>query len=149
MGRRRLAGSARATLPAPAEACFAVVRDVEAWPDWQQNVSRVEVLERGADGAPARVELELRVLAFHPSMRAAVTLDPPTALALDRTPYGPGDDESLRLTITLAADGDACTARAEVEAALDVPRLVPLPQAIGDRFAADILTALARRVPPA
>jgi hypothetical protein len=146
---RRLRGTAGARLPAPVDACFAVLRDVESWPDWQDNVSRVEVLDRTDDGAPERIALQLHLLAFHPSMRAAVTLDPPSSLALDRIPDGPGDDESLRLTITLAPEGDAATnAAADIEAALDVPRLVPLPRAIGDRVANDLLTALAARVTP-
>jgi hypothetical protein len=146
MSARRLAGLAEATLPAPIERCFAVLRDVEAWPQWQPHVTGVDVLERGLSGAPARVVIEAHVLAFRPRLVARVALDPPVTLRLDRIPFDDGDDEALRLTVTLQPGGATCTARAAVEAALDLPRLLPLPGAIADRVAGDLLDALRVRV---
>jgi ribosome-associated toxin RatA of RatAB toxin-antitoxin module len=37
--------------------CFSATADLERWPDWARDLERVEVLERAADGRPARVRV--------------------------------------------------------------------------------------------
>lgn len=44
---------------APPEACFAALCDFESYPDWQQAVESVEVLERGDDGVASVVRFEV------------------------------------------------------------------------------------------
>jgi ribosome-associated toxin RatA of RatAB toxin-antitoxin module len=46
-------------IQAPAEAVMDEIADVEAYPDWTGSVKEVEVLERGADGRPARATFVL------------------------------------------------------------------------------------------
>lgn len=46
-------------IEAPAEAVMDEIADVEAYPDWTGSVKEVEVLERGADGRPARATFVL------------------------------------------------------------------------------------------
>jgi len=46
-------------IEAPAEAVMNEIADVEAYPDWTGSVKEVEVLERGADGRPARATFVL------------------------------------------------------------------------------------------
>lgn len=128
------------------ERCLAVMGDVEAWPEWHPHVTGVDVVERDAQGAPARIALHVQVGAFRPSLLARLALEAPATLRLDRIPFEDGDDEALRLTISLQGDGGVCAARADVDAVLDLPRLLPLPHAIADRVAADLLDALGRRV---
>lgn len=143
---RQLKGDAQSTIPASAEACYAVLADVEGWPQWYERVREIEVLERDAAGTPSEVLLEASVLRIDLRLRARVALDPPRAVALERVAHGSGDEEGMRLAVALEPAGDRCRARAEVDAQVDLPRLVPLPRSAGDRFAADLLAALERRV---
>ncbi len=61
------------TCEAPAEACFDVMADLEAYPSWQRAVKSVTVRERDAEGRPTVAEFvtdakirEVRyVLAYH------------------------------------------------------------------------------------
>jgi ribosome-associated toxin RatA of RatAB toxin-antitoxin module len=133
-------------LPAPAERCFEVLRDVTSWPRWYPYVTRASVLERAATGDAEQIELDVHVAAFRPSLLAGLQLQPPTMFRLERIAYDAGDDEALRVTVTLQPRGATCAARAEVDAAIDLPRLLPLPDAIADRIAADLLDALSTRV---
>ena len=143
---RQLKGGAQSTIPASAEACYAVLEDVERWPQWYERVRSIEVLERDPAGTPAEALLEAIVLRFELRLRTRVALDPPRAVALERVAHGSGGEEGMRLAVALEPAGDSCLARAEVDAQVDLPRLVPLPRSTGDRFAADLLAALERRV---
>lgn len=46
-------------IDAPAEAVYAVAEDVDAYPEWAQGVTSVEVLERDADGRVAKAAFTL------------------------------------------------------------------------------------------
>lgn len=46
-------------IPASAEAIFDVLADLEHYPEWITAMRSVEVLERDADGLPARVSFEV------------------------------------------------------------------------------------------
>lgn len=143
---RHLKGSARATVAASPEACFAVLADVLGWPDWYERVRVVEVVQRDAQGTPAEVVLEARVLRFDLRLRGRVVLEPSRSVVLERVAHGAGDEEAMRLAVSLEPAGEGCRASAEVDAYVDLPRLVPLPGSAGDRFAGDLLGALERTV---
>lgn len=142
---RQLKGGAQSTIPASAQACYAVLADVERWPQWYEPVRTIEVLERDAAGTPAEVLLQASVLRYELRLRTRVALEPPRAVALERVAHGSDDEEGMRLAVALEPAGDSCRARAEVDAQVDLPRVVPLPRSAGDRFAADLLAALERR----
>jgi hypothetical protein len=142
---RRLTGSAHETIDAPAGTCLRVLGEVGRWPEWFNRVRRVEVLERRPDGTPACVAIEASVLGFHPRLVATVAVDAASRIELERVPNEPGDDEVLRLTVSVEPRGAQAVARTDIEAHVDVPRLVPLPHAVADRFAAELLHALAAR----
>lgn len=57
MGVHRAEQSAE--IEAPAEACFAAIVDYETFPEWQEAVEAVEVLERDPDGPGAVVRFEV------------------------------------------------------------------------------------------
>jgi uncharacterized membrane protein len=46
-------------IPAPAEAIFDVLADLERYPEWITAMRSVDVLERDADGLPVRVSFEV------------------------------------------------------------------------------------------
>ncbi len=52
---------------APPEACFAVLTDFEAYPQWSSPVKRTQVLERRPDGLARRVDflLDMTVRTIH------------------------------------------------------------------------------------
>lgn len=132
-------------IDASAGTCLRVLGDVERWPEWFSRVRHVEVLERRADGTPLRVAIEASVLRLHLQLAAAVTVDGASRIELERVSHEPGDEEMLRLTVTVEPRGPRALARADIEAQVEVPRLMPLPHAVADRFAAELLHALAGR----
>jgi ribosome-associated toxin RatA of RatAB toxin-antitoxin module len=52
-------GTREIDIPAPAEACFAVLTDYERLSEWQRMVRRCEVLTRDEHGRAAEVEYEV------------------------------------------------------------------------------------------
>ena len=37
--------------------CYSVTADIERWPEWASELERIEILERSADGRPARARV--------------------------------------------------------------------------------------------
>lgn len=52
-----LSGRASADIDAPLDRVWAVVSDVEAWPQWQATLSALDVEERDAEGRPSLCEV--------------------------------------------------------------------------------------------
>ncbi len=125
-----LQGSARAQVAADVERCFALLREVERYPDWYpQVVRRVEVLERDADGRATRAQAALHV-AHGPIVRdfellLAVHAEPSSSVRLERVPHGASDGERFEVLWHLRP-GRATELRVELRASLAVPRLLPL-----------------------
>jgi Polyketide cyclase / dehydrase and lipid transport len=44
-------------IEAPPATCFSAAADLERWTEWARDLERVEVLERRADGRPARARM--------------------------------------------------------------------------------------------
>lgn len=44
------------------EACYKVICDFEAYPEWQSNVEKVKILKKDGDGRPTRVEFLISVM---------------------------------------------------------------------------------------
>jgi ribosome-associated toxin RatA of RatAB toxin-antitoxin module len=53
----KLSGSASADIDAPLDRVWAIVADVEAWPEWQTTLSAVDVEKRDAEGRPSLCEV--------------------------------------------------------------------------------------------
>jgi ribosome-associated toxin RatA of RatAB toxin-antitoxin module len=52
-----MGGSASSEIEAPPDAVWAIVADVERWPEWQRTLTTVAVEERDADGRPSLCEV--------------------------------------------------------------------------------------------
>jgi ribosome-associated toxin RatA of RatAB toxin-antitoxin module len=56
-GVGKIAGSASADIEAPLGRVWAIVADVEAWPEWQETLSAVDVEERDGEGRASLCEV--------------------------------------------------------------------------------------------
>jgi ribosome-associated toxin RatA of RatAB toxin-antitoxin module len=135
---------------APPEACFAVVSDIERYPDWLTGVQAIEVRERDDDGqvslARVRVRLSLPAFSRELAFSGRVEREPPRRLRLRREPStAASSPETVAMTWTVAPEGGGSRVGLELEAEVDAPRLVPLGP-VGDALARSFADALARRL---
>jgi hypothetical protein len=146
---KQLRGEAESELAAPPEQCFALLADVEGYPRWHSEaVRRVEVIERGVDGRPSTVAVALHAeagpLARDFDLTLAVTLEPPRTVRLTRLQHEPSDPERFEVNWTVA-EGQPTRIQLELQAVLELPRLVPLGP-IGDSLASGFVAAAAREL---
>ena len=137
-------------MPAPLAQCLALVEAVDGYPAWYPEVVRaVDVLERDARGLPSRAQTKLHVSAGPMTkdfdLLMAVTVEPPATVKLTKVGGNAKFDVIWRLT-----DGENTRIELQVDANLDVPRLVPLGD-VGNSVAQGFVSAasveLARRGP--
>ena len=145
---RRLSGHAEAVCDAPTAEVFELLRALEGYPSWAVGlVRRVEVLERDRAGAPTRALATLRVaigpLPMSLELTVALSAEPCDRVTLRRLPNDPHDDETFVAMWQIdQRRPSATTIRLEIEAGLDIPRLVPLGDT-GDRLARELVEAAA------
>jgi ribosome-associated toxin RatA of RatAB toxin-antitoxin module len=79
-----LSGSSKADVSAELARCWAVVQDVARWPDWQQGLERVEVIEHDEQGRPVLCDtvVDAKITKVH--CRVRVSYDPPHRLTFTR-----------------------------------------------------------------
>lgn len=84
-------------IDAPPEACFAVLLDVEAYPDWQPAVSSAVVHERDDEGRAALVEFTADAVVRKIAYTVRYHYDPPGRMwwALEGGDVKAGDGEFL------------------------------------------------------
>ena len=129
----------RMVVAAPAEQCFAVLVDVERYPEWAADIKDVSVMSRDSEGRP--LEVTWRAGAFGRSTSYTLAYDfskAPRILAWKQTS---GDLTSkLDGSYRFDAEGDGTT---EVTYTLEVELRVPLPGFIKRRAQSRIMhTAL-------
>jgi ribosome-associated toxin RatA of RatAB toxin-antitoxin module len=127
---KELQGWASAELEVPVKHCFELLSAVEAYPDWFDVVSEVEMLEDERNGTPglARAELYLPQSPFgtHFELFMAVRTERPGTVMLTRVPDGAADPDRLELIWRMKRSGST---RLEFEfdaAASFVPSFVPV-----------------------
>ncbi len=129
---KELTATATGVSEKPIERCYEHLLDVERYPQWYPDgVKRVEVIERGADGVPTRVDAVLAAVAGplrkQFDVRLAVEPEPPTLIALARVADDRGDHELLTITWLLRDLGaDGTEVNVELGARLDVPMFLPI-----------------------
>lgn len=128
---RRLAGTATASVDAPAARAMDLLSAIDRYPDWDpEQVPSAEVLERDAAGRPTRARTTLHV-AFGPLTRdfnldLDVEVMPEGRVKLSRQPNDAGDDERFEVEWRVQ-DGSPTTIQASLEAELNIPRFLPVP----------------------
>ena len=77
----KLSGSAGAEIDAPPDRVWAIVADVEAWPEWQATLSAVDVEERDTEARPSLCEVifDAKVQTIRTVQR--LRYEPPLSLA--------------------------------------------------------------------
>jgi hypothetical protein len=142
-------GAAATPVSAPQVDCLALLEDVTRYPSWHPDVVRaVEVLSPDEAEMPTAAMVTLRA-SLGPMKRdfqfqVKVTRQPPEVVRLDRLPNEPTDPERLSLIWRVSAEGESTRELAvELEALLDVPRLLPMHGA-ADAVARGFLSAACR-----
>jgi ribosome-associated toxin RatA of RatAB toxin-antitoxin module len=79
-----LSGSSQAEVNAELARCWAVVQDVARWPDWQQGLERIEVIERDDEGRPVLCDTVVDAKLTRVRCRVRVSYDPPHRLIFTR-----------------------------------------------------------------
>ena len=135
-------------VPASLGECLDLVEAVDGYPVWYPEVVRaVEVLERDARGLPSRAQTKLH-LSVGPvtkdfDLLMAVTLEPPATVKLTKVGGSAKFDVVWHLK-----EGETTRIELELDAALDVPRFLPLGD-VGNSVAQGFVSAasdeLARR----
>ena len=145
MAVKTLRGQAERSIVAAPERCLDALLDADSWPEWMSAVHSVHVEERPYADRPGRVAVSARLLALPLVFAADVITDGSSELVIRRRPHEDSDPERLEISIHLAPEAGGCRAAIEIAAELEVPRLLPLPSAVGDQLAARLLTELDRR----
>jgi ribosome-associated toxin RatA of RatAB toxin-antitoxin module len=116
----------------PIDQCFALLREIEKYPDWYPDGAKsVDVLERDADGAALKVDAVLAAVAgpLRKSfdVRLTVLAERPTRIALARVADDRGDHEALTIAWSLRELSPAETeVTVEMVARLDLPPFLPI-----------------------
>ena len=145
---KELSGQATRPVQPSAAQCFAVLADVERYPEWYPDVIReVDVLEREPDGQARRARTKLH-LSWGPVVRdfdlvLGVALEPLTTVSLARVSDAPS--ASTFEATWRVHEAAATELGIELRATLDVPRFMPLG-GIGDAIAGGFVEAAARRL---
>ena len=145
---KQLSGSATEVTAASIERCFALLENVERYPEWHPGAVRaVEALDRDGDGRVTRALVTLHVA------RGPVTKDfelvmavrgvAPGTVTLTRLRNEPSDAEEFEVRWALQREGDGTRILLEIEANLAVPRMLPLG-GIGEAMAAAFVAAAVR-----
>ena len=145
---KELRGTATALVSASLAQCLALVEAVDDYPRWYPDVVRtVDVLERDAHGLPSRARTKLRVsvgpLTKDFDLLMAVMVEPPATVQLVKVGGTAKFDVIWRVR-----DGQHTSLELELDATVDVPRLLPL-EGVGNSVAEGFVSAasaeLARR----
>ncbi len=141
---RELRGSAAAPVSASDSGCFALLVDIERYPEWHPDVvRRATVTRRDADGRPARasttVHLGIGPLRQDFSLDIEVATIPNRQVRLSRVPHDSRDPEQLMLAWQIEP-GPTTRLAIELRATLDMPGFLPV-RGIGDSVAQGFVAA--------
>ena len=145
---RRLKGHGGAACDASAASLAELLVAVDRYPTWHGDVVRtVAVRSRDQGGLPDTVDATLRVAIgpVHHDLELTLRISsaPVNRITLTRLPNDPGDPETF-VAVWRLDEGHQTMISLDVEAELDVPRLVPLGR-IGDALAQGFVDAAVAR----
>jgi coenzyme Q-binding protein COQ10 len=135
------------SIAAPPEACFAALCDYESFPDWQQAVESVEVLERDADGLATAVRFEIDAKVRRISYTLRYHHEAPSRIWWELIE---GDVAAVEGEYVLEPDGDGgtlATYRLGIDPGIPVPGLIArrLTQGVMRRSVTDLRDEVERR----
>jgi ribosome-associated toxin RatA of RatAB toxin-antitoxin module len=102
-----LSGSSTADVAAGVERCWAVVEDLERWPQWQQGLQSVDVVERDEQGRPVVCDTVADAKITKVRCRVRVSYDEPHHLSFTRLESD--DVDEMEGSWELQATGDGGT----------------------------------------
>lgn len=79
-----LSGSSSGHVDAAVERCWTVVEDLERWPQWQQGLEHVAVVERDEQGRPVFCDIVADAKITKVRCRVRVSYGPPGRLSFSR-----------------------------------------------------------------
>jgi ribosome-associated toxin RatA of RatAB toxin-antitoxin module len=79
-----LSGTASAEIDAPLDRVWAIVADIESWPQWQETLSAVDVEERDAEGRPSLCEVIFDAGVQTIRTRQRLRYEPPLSVAFSQ-----------------------------------------------------------------
>lgn len=136
--------SDRIVVAAELDRVLAVVADVEAYPQWQDEIREVEVLESDDDGWPVRVRMVVDARVFHTTLVLAYRYTA-TSMAWELEEGDQVRRNDGRYELEDLGDGTtAVTYQLEIELAVPVP--TPLRRRAARRIVEGALSGLQRRV---
>lgn len=102
----RVSGSASADIDAPIDAVWAIVQDVERWPQWQGTLGALRALEHDGEGRATVCEMQMDAGITQIKMKLGCGYEPPTRMSFQRLS---GDLSSLAGSWQLEGLGDGRT----------------------------------------
>ncbi|HZU40851.1 MAG TPA: SRPBCC family protein [Solirubrobacteraceae bacterium] len=146
---KELRASASATVTASPERALDLLEDVGGYPRWYPDVVRdVEVVREDARGRPRRARATLHATVGPINRDFELLLDVARdgdTVALERVAHGAADRERFEVVWEVAPAGSGARIDLRLEAALEVPRLVPVG-GLGDSLASGFVAAAAREL---
>lgn len=100
-----LSGSSTADVDAAVERCWAVVEDLARWPQWQQGLERVDVVERDEHGRPVVCDIVADARITKVRCRVHVSYDPPDRLSFSRVESDDVDEMQGSWELQAAGEG--------------------------------------------
>jgi ribosome-associated toxin RatA of RatAB toxin-antitoxin module len=100
-----LSGSSTADVDAAVERCWTVVEDLERWPQWQQGLEGVDVVERDEQGRPVVCDIVADAKITKVRCRVRVSYDPPGHLSFSRVESDDVDEMEGSWELQAAGEG--------------------------------------------
>jgi len=116
----KLSGSASADIEAPIDAVWAIVQDVDRWPEWQGTLGALRALDHDREQRATVCQIQLDAKVKQIAMKLRCDYQPPTRMSFQRQS---GDLDSLAGSWQLEDLGDGRT-RATYELVVNPGRIL-------------------------
>jgi len=80
----KLSSSASTDIDAPIDTVWSIVRDVAHWPEWQDTLGALDILERHAEGQATLCAVEFEAKVTKIKMKLACSYAEPTRMTFER-----------------------------------------------------------------
>jgi ribosome-associated toxin RatA of RatAB toxin-antitoxin module len=80
----KLSSSASTDIDAPIDAVWTIVSDVARWPEWQDTLGSLDILEQDAEGHATLCAIEIDAKMMKIKMKLACSYTPPTRVTFER-----------------------------------------------------------------